>query len=1072
MKPSPILLAAFLAASAFATRSALAGAISVPDGGGGFFVAWDERRNESEVVSTSEVLVQRFTALGAPAPGWPAYGLHVTDSPPNQDSPSMVSDGAGGVIVVWLDHASGGLMPRAQHLSPAGQHLWSSVGMALSEGDSLRGTPFAVSDGAGGAFVTWSNDPRLYPGEPGVVLQHLASDGAIESGWPVAGLLIKQDAAIQGSAELFDDGAGGAIVVWPEASGSWFAQRVTAAGVRLWSPPTGMDFGVMGSWTFAGDGAGGLLAAMIDLSAIPYEYKVIAQRFDGSGAPAWGPTGVVVRSSPTGLGNASVAADGSGGAIVGWAASGGSFAQRLDAAGTVAPGWPVDGAQFTDASGPGVMAADGSGGAFFAWSKGSGNPPFEIMTQHLLSDGTRPAGWPLSGALVASGVIPSYPVGPMAISDGSGGAIVSWGDARSGLLGRDLRAQRLDVTGVRQWGNDGFVISSGAQCQRAPAIVGDGAGGAVAFWMDKRSGGWDIYGKRVDAAGLPLGVSAAISAAANDQVNVQAVGDGAGGGCVAWQDLRNGVPGVEAQRLTPGGAPAWAPDGVDLVEGFGNVVPFGIASDGAGGAIVTWPQAGVFAQRLDAGGTPLWGTGGVSLVAFASSTSDNWIDAITDGAGGAIMVWTGFGFDPDSAKNVYGYHAQRLNAAGSRLWGNDGVVLARDFSGVIRQRVTGDGAGGVYIAWQEDELLDGTGVIRVQHRDASGHLAAGWPEHGIVIASLAVRKRLAAISPDGAGGVVVGWGDLRSGSRWASYVQRVATDATVKWLAEGVLLTTNAGDQLLSGIVPDGSGGAIALWMDGAGTTWDLRAQHVNDAGVTQWSAAGLGVCTAAGNQYAPAIVSDGAGGAVVAWQDDREFPIDQIFMARIGAGGTLLWPSDGVVPVLASVVSAEVRDGVAHVEWQMAAATHAQIERSDDDGAWSNRATLDADGQGRIRFDDADVRPAHRYGWRLAIRGAGGVTRVGQTWLDIPVRESFALHGTYPNPSSRDLSTAFSLPAAAPARLEVLDVSGRRVWSREVGTLGAGRHVVSLPALRSGVYMVRLTQGSRSETTRFERVK
>ena len=1072
MKPSPILLAALLAASAFATRSALAAESSVPDGNGGFFVAWDERRNESEVASTSEVLVQRFTALGTPAPGWPAYGLHVTDSPPNQDSPSMVGDGAGGVIVVWLDHTSGGLMPRAQHLNAAGQHLWSSAGMALSEGDSLRGEPVAVSDGAGGAFVTWSNNPLLNPDAPGIVVQHLESSGLIASGWPLAGLLIKQDAAIQPFLKLFGDGSGGAIVVWPETSQEWFAQRVTAAGVRLWSPGTGKDLGVMGSWTHAGDGAGGLLAATNDLSP-SFEYEVIAQRFDGSGAQAWGPTGVVVHSTPTGLGDATVAADGSGGAIVAWAASGGSFAQRLDAAGTVALDWPADGAQITDVRGPGVVAADGTGGAFFTWSRFSGvGSLFDVVSQHLANDGTRQAGWPLSGALVASGMIPSYPVGPTAISDGSGGEIVTWGDARSGLLGHDLLAQRLDVAGIRQWGNDGFAISSEAQCQRAPALAGDGAGGAVAFWMDKRSGGWDIYGKRVDAAGLPLGASAAISAAANDQSNVQAVGDGAGGGCVAWRDWRNGVQGVEAQRLTSGGAPSWTPDGVDLTEGLGSLVPFGVASDGAGGAIVTWPQGGVFAQRLDAGGTPLWGTGGVSLVAFASSISNDWIDAITDGAGGAIMVWAGFGFDPDSAKSVFGYHAQRLNAAGSRLWGNDGVVLARDLSSGSRQRVTGDGAGGVYIAWQEDELLDETGVIRVQHRDAAGQLAAGWPEHGIVIASLAVRKRLAAISPDGAGGVVVGWGDLRSGSQRASYVQRVATDATVEWLAEGVLLTTNAGDQLLSGIVPDGSGGAIALWMDGAGTTWDLRAQHVNDVGVTQWSAAGLGVCTAAGNQYAPAIVPDGAGGAVVAWQDDRAFPIDQIFMARIGAGGTLLWPSDGVVPVLASVVSAEVRDGVAHVEWQMAAATRAQIERSDDDGAWSNRATLDADGQGRIRFDDADVRPAHRYGWRLAIPGAGGVTRVGQTWLDIPVRESFALRGTYPNPSSHDLSTAFSLPAAAPARLEVLDVSGRRVWSREVGTLGAGRHVVSLPALRSGVYMVRLTQGSRSATTRFERVK
>src|SRR6185436_14384372 len=364
-----------------------------------------------------------------------------------------------------------------------------------------------------------------------------------------------------------------------------------------------------------------------------------------------------------------------------------------------------------------------------------------------------------------------------------------------------------------------FAISSEAQCQRAPAIVGDGAGGAVAFWMDKRSGGWDIYGKRVNAAGLPLGASAAISAAANDQSNVQAVDDGAGGGCVAWRDWRNGVQGVEAQRLTSGGAPSWTPDGVQLAEGLGGLFPFGLASDGAGGAIVTWPQrwspAGIYAQRLDGSGTPLWGTGGVRFVADASSGSETWIDAISDGAGGAIIVWAGYVFDPDSANFVSGYHAQRLNAAGSRLWGDVGVHLASEVSGGIRQRATGDGAGGVYFSWQEDELLDGTGPIRVQHRDASGQLAAGWPEHGVVVASLALRKRLAALSPDGAGGVVVGWGDLRSGSHWASYARRVAADATVMWTADGVLLTTNAGDQLLSGIVPDGSGGAIALWMDG-----------------------------------------------------------------------------------------------------------------------------------------------------------------------------------------------------------------------------------------------------------------
>ena len=64
------------------------------------------------------------------------------------------------------------------------------------------------------------------------------------------------------------------------------------------------------------------------------------------------------------------------------------------------------------------------------------------------------------------------------------------------------------------------------------------------------------------------------------------------------------------------------------------------------------------------------------------------------------------------------------------------------------------------------------------------------------------------------------------------------------------------------------------------------------------------------------------------------------------------------------------------------------------------------------------------------------------------------------------DLTAAFSLPNDAPTTLELLDVSGRRVRSREVGSLGAGRHVVRLNdgvAIAPGIYWLRLTQSGRS---------
>jgi len=88
----------------------------------------------------------------------------------------------------------------------------------------------------------------------------------------------------------------------------------------------------------------------------------------------------------------------------------------------------------------------------------------------------------------------------------------------------------------------------------------------------------------------------------------------------------------------------------------------------------------------------------------------------------------------------------------------------------------------------------------------------------------------------------------------------------------------------------------------------------------------------------------------------------------------------------------------------------------------------------------------------------------------------AFALEGVRPNPSHGELlNVVFVLPMAAPARLELLDVSGRRVSEREVGSLGAGRHTLDLGEgqhLAPGLYLVRLTQGANVRVTRVAALK
>ncbi|MBK7367644.1 MAG: hypothetical protein IPJ04_06935 [Candidatus Eisenbacteria bacterium] len=67
-----------------------------------------------------------------------------------------------------------------------------------------------------------------------------------------------------------------------------------------------------------------------------------------------------------------------------------------------------------------------------------------------------------------------------------------------------------------------------------------------------------------------------------------------------------------------------------------------------------------------------------------------------------------------------------------------------------------------------------------------------------------------------------------------------------------VPLCTAANAQIEPVSVPDGSGGAIVLWSDLRAGNYDLYAQRVSAAGVPQWTANGVVVCNARPAVLAP----------------------------------------------------------------------------------------------------------------------------------------------------------------------------------------------------------------------------
>src|SRR5205809_4830636 len=97
-------------------------------------------------------------------------------------------------------------------------------------------------------------------------------------------------------------------------------------------------------------------------------------------------------------------------------------------------------------------------------------------------------------------------------------------------------------------------------------------------------------------------------------------------------------------------------------------------------------------------------------------------------------------------------------------------------------------------------------------------------------------------------------------------VAALATSAEAQWQHDGVPVCTASGFQSAPTAVPDGSGGTIIAWVDERSSPFRIYAQHLDSTGVSQWTANGAPLCSSGGPQYYPAAISDGLGGAIVAW--------------------------------------------------------------------------------------------------------------------------------------------------------------------------------------------------------------
>ena len=333
----------------------------INDESGGAIIIWHDSRS-----GASDIYAQRIDSNGnrlwENGAGTGDYeGIPISIASGDQYDFKIVSDDLGGAIIAWTDSRNGKYDIYAQRIDSNGNRLWENGagsdnynGIYISTATDSQYRASAVSDGLGGAIITWLKfrEREQYD----IYAQRIDSNGnrLWENGAgsdDYTGIPVSINSYHQLAPEIESDGFGGAIITWEDyrtGSPDIYAQRIDSVGNRLWEKgpgsgdyngiPISMSTGNQLDPMIVSDDSGGAIITWWDERS--NNSDIYAQRINSVGNRLWEKSpgsgdynGIPISTAQDYQYPPRITRDGSGGAVIIWEdlrnADGDIYAQRI-----------------------------------------------------------------------------------------------------------------------------------------------------------------------------------------------------------------------------------------------------------------------------------------------------------------------------------------------------------------------------------------------------------------------------------------------------------------------------------------------------------------------------------------------------------------------------------------------------------------------------------------------------------------------------------------------------------------------------------------------------------------------